>query len=305
MRTWRVGVDIGGTFTDIIATSQSELRTAKTPTVRAEPLLALERALAAINLTWHDVAEVIHGTTVVTNDLVEGRLARTALVATRGFKGTIEIGRMSRSHLYHLDLLPKPSPLVSRELRFEVHERVLVDGRVAVSLDRGGDHSLERDDRRGQRRSGGGLPAALLCQPGARDSHRRSAAADCSRRISFASDFAGSTRIRADDDDGAERCGDATHASLRWPADRRPGRALPSQLRSFRRWHGLREDRRRAAAAFGHVWTGSGRGGRSRFQSRPPACADGGHGRDHDGRLSRPRRPARDRHRSTPRGPSR
>ncbi len=134
---WRVGVDIGGTFTDVVALGPGELRTAKTPTLRDAPALALARALAAVELGWADVQEVVHGTTMVTNALVEGRLARTALVATAGFADTIEIGRQSRQHLYHLDRLPKPPPLVPRELRFEVAERMDYRGLVRQPLDEG------------------------------------------------------------------------------------------------------------------------------------------------------------------------
>ena len=133
-RNWRLGVDVGGTFTDVVAQGPDGLRTAKTPTLATAPAAALGRALAAVGLGWDDLGEVVHGTTMVTNALVEGRLARTALVATRGFVDTIEIGRASRMYLYHLDRRPKPLPLVARELRVEVDERVDHQGRVLQPL---------------------------------------------------------------------------------------------------------------------------------------------------------------------------
>src|SRR5262249_4959669 len=79
-------------------------------------------------------AAVAHGTTIVTNAVVEGRYARTALVTTRGFRDVLEIARQNRRDLYHLDLSPRPEPLVPRHLRFEVTERIGGDGRVVTAL---------------------------------------------------------------------------------------------------------------------------------------------------------------------------
>src|SRR5439155_1767205 len=79
-------------------------------------------------------ASVAHGTTVVTNAIVEGRGARVGLVATRGFRDVLEIARQSRLHLYDLRLPPKPEPLVGRRCRLEVSERVGPDGAVVLPL---------------------------------------------------------------------------------------------------------------------------------------------------------------------------
>ncbi len=137
---WRVGIDIGGTFTDVVAVDAAAgdrggaVRAAKVPSVPGDPVSALIAGLAAVDLTWEAVAELVHGTTMVTNDIVESRFSETALVATEGFTDTLDIGRMSRDNLYRLDLLPKPPALVPEALRFPVAERMLHDGTVDLAL---------------------------------------------------------------------------------------------------------------------------------------------------------------------------
>jgi N-methylhydantoinase A len=130
----RVGIDVGGTFTDLVAIDapSGAVRSHKvltTPEAPARGVLAGLQALAP------EAASIAHGTTIVTNAIVEGRHARTALVTTRGFRDVLEIARQSRVELYRLDLPPRPPPLVPRHLRFEVAERVLGDGRVVTALD--------------------------------------------------------------------------------------------------------------------------------------------------------------------------
>jgi N-methylhydantoinase A len=129
----RVGVDVGGTFTDLVAIDPAfgVIRSRKvltTPDAPARGVLAGLQALAP------DAGSIAHGTTIVTNAIVEGRHARAALVTTRGFRDVLEIARQSRQELYRLDIPPRPPPLVPRHLRLEVTERVLADGRVAVPL---------------------------------------------------------------------------------------------------------------------------------------------------------------------------
>ena len=134
--TWQVGVDIGGTFTDIVAVNPADnsLRTAKVRTESSELVASLDHALAAVDLTWALVADLMHGTTMVTNAIVEGRLAPAALVATAGFGDILAIGRQNRSDLYRLDQLPKLPPLVPEERRFEIDERIDATGVVIVPL---------------------------------------------------------------------------------------------------------------------------------------------------------------------------
>ncbi len=133
---WTVGIDIGGSFTDIVAARRSdgETLTAKVPTKPGDRVASLLAALAAVGLEWDDVSDLIHGTTMVTNAIVEGRLAKVALIATKGFKDTLAIGRQNRRHLYRLDLPPKLAPLVASERSFEVDERLDHDGGVLRPL---------------------------------------------------------------------------------------------------------------------------------------------------------------------------
>ncbi|KMO40971.1 hypothetical protein VQ02_06715 [Methylobacterium variabile] len=133
---WRLGIDIGGTFTDVIAVAEDGVtrRSGKAPSRPAEPVRAIIDAIAAVSLTWPEVDEIVHGTTIVTNDIVEERFRPAGLVATWGFSDTIEIGRGSRRHLYRLDLPPKAEPLIPASGRFEVRERIGHDGRVIEPL---------------------------------------------------------------------------------------------------------------------------------------------------------------------------
>ena len=134
---WRVGVDVGGTFTDVVAVSRthSETRVAKVPSRADDRVAGLLAALRAVGLAWPDVEDLIHGTTLVTNAIVEDDLADVALIATRGFSDTLAIARQNRLHLYRLDLPPKLAPQVPDALRFEVDERLDHEGRVLEPLD--------------------------------------------------------------------------------------------------------------------------------------------------------------------------
>ena len=129
----RVGIDVGGTFTDLVAIDPGSgaIRSRKVLTTPEAPARGV---LAGLQSLAPGAGSIAHGTTIVTNAIVEGRHARTALVTTRGFRDVLEIARQSRQELYRLDLAPRPAPLVPRHLRFEVTERVLADGRVAVAL---------------------------------------------------------------------------------------------------------------------------------------------------------------------------
>ena len=130
-----VGVDVGGTFTDLVAVVDGELVTAKVPSVRGEEARGIAAALAAAGVEAEAVGVLAHGTTVATNALLERRGARTALVTTEGFRDVIEIGRQDRASLYDLTA-HKPASLVPRELRMTVRERMGPEG-VVVPLDDG------------------------------------------------------------------------------------------------------------------------------------------------------------------------
>ncbi len=134
---WEIGTDIGGTFTDIIAVHahSGEARIAKVPSRPAAPVRAMLEALTAVRLSPDAVRRFVHGTTRVTNALVEERLPKVALIATAGFEDVLEIGRYRRQELYRLDVPPKPRPLVPPELCFGLRERVEHDGTVSGALE--------------------------------------------------------------------------------------------------------------------------------------------------------------------------
>jgi N-methylhydantoinase A len=139
-RTLRVGVDIGGTFTDLcVLDDDGIVAVGKTLTTHREPAAGVESVLRETfeehGLDPAAVAGLVHGTTLVTNALIERRGARTALLATAGFRDAVEMRREHRYELYDLDLR-LPEPLVPRWLRFDVPERVLADGSVDTPLDR-------------------------------------------------------------------------------------------------------------------------------------------------------------------------
>jgi N-methylhydantoinase A len=127
-----LGVDVGGTFTDaVLLDGRSVVHTAKVPSTPSEESLgvfeAVRLVLARAGARSQDVERFAHGMTVATNALLEGRTARTALLATAGFTDVIELARQNRAHLYRLcDSMPEP--LVPAELRFGVPERMGPDG---------------------------------------------------------------------------------------------------------------------------------------------------------------------------------
>jgi N-methylhydantoinase A len=128
-RRVRLGVDVGGTFTDLVALVDDELVTAKVPSTPRDQAQGVVRSVEAAAVDAHAVASFAHGSTVATNALLERRGARVALVTTDGFRDVLEIGRQNRPALYDLTA-DRPPPLVPRELRFTVAERMGPDGEV-------------------------------------------------------------------------------------------------------------------------------------------------------------------------------
>ena len=137
---YRVGFDIGGTFTDFILldAERSEIRLHKCLTTPHDPsigaLEGLNDLLSAAGLSFADVADAVHGTTLVTNTLIERTGARVGLITTRGFRDILEMGTEQRYDIYDL-FLKFPEPLVPRRHRLEVNERIDRDGRVLIPLD--------------------------------------------------------------------------------------------------------------------------------------------------------------------------
>ncbi|PSQ38149.1 hydantoinase [Halobacteriales archaeon SW_5_70_135] len=133
----RVGVDVGGTFTDLVAVEDGRLRTEKTastPAAREAGVVDALDAVAASELSPSAVEFFGHGTTVATNAVIEREWAETALLTTEGFRDALEIGRQDRPALYDLSA-EKPAPVVERDRRYGVPERTGERGDVLEPLD--------------------------------------------------------------------------------------------------------------------------------------------------------------------------
>ncbi|HEX7335517.1 MAG TPA: hydantoinase/oxoprolinase family protein [Pyrinomonadaceae bacterium] len=133
----RIGVDTGGTFTDFVFERDGRFNLFKLPSTPSDPSLAIRQGLTRIcdeTGARLDRIEVVHGTTVGTNALLQRRGARIALVTTRGFEDVLAIGRQARPELYNLNAI-KPPPLVADELRLGISERVVASGEVLEPLD--------------------------------------------------------------------------------------------------------------------------------------------------------------------------
>ena len=135
----RLGVDIGGTFTDVVLEHGSESFSTKVLTTYIAPENAIidgmHQVLAKANVAASDIGQIIHGTTLATNALIERRGAKTALITTNGFRDVIEMRTESRFEQYDLNL-NLPEPLLARQMRYTVTERVDATGSVLIPLDR-------------------------------------------------------------------------------------------------------------------------------------------------------------------------
>src|SRR5881296_1977490 len=136
---YRVGFDVGGTFTDFVLQSPSgELLAAKRLTTYPDPseacLAGLDDLIAQGGVPWTDVAQAIHGTTLGSNIVIERKARGVGLLTTRGFRDVLVIGREKRYQVYDLQI-EKPAPLIPRRLIGEVTERILADGSVRTPLE--------------------------------------------------------------------------------------------------------------------------------------------------------------------------
>ena len=150
---YRVGVDIGGTFTDVALAGSGETFTSKVLTTPRAPeegvLEGLSQALGHAGIDPGDVEVVIHGTTLATNAIIERKGAKTALVVTEGFRDSVEMAYENRFEQYDIHV-QKPAPLVPRYLRVPVRERVDAAGRVLLPPDPASiDAMIERLAREG------------------------------------------------------------------------------------------------------------------------------------------------------------
>ncbi|WP_047151836.1 hydantoinase/oxoprolinase family protein [Aneurinibacillus tyrosinisolvens] len=136
----RVGIDVGGTFTDLFAwdeqaTGSARVRTAKVLSTPKDPVIGFMNALSVAGIKPAEIDTIIHGTTIGTNALIERKYPEPALVTTAGFRDTLEVGRQRRRHLYD-PYQVKPRPLISRSRRFTVSEKLGADGTTVKPLDR-------------------------------------------------------------------------------------------------------------------------------------------------------------------------
>lgn len=137
---YRLGFDIGGTFTDFVLTNETtgEMLLEKCLTTPDDPARGVNKGLDLLfrksGLDGASVEVAIHATTLITNALIERRGLKTALVATKGFRDTLEMGSEVRYDLYDLFMV-KPAPLIPRDLRFEIDERITSDGEVLTAVD--------------------------------------------------------------------------------------------------------------------------------------------------------------------------
>lgn len=135
----RLGVDIGGTFTDVVLESPKGLTSIKVLTTYAAPenaiIEGMNRVCERAGVPASAIEQIIHGTTLATNALIERRGAKTALITTQGFRDVIEMRTESRFEQYDLDLV-LPDPLLPRQQRLTVSERIDANGDVLIPLDR-------------------------------------------------------------------------------------------------------------------------------------------------------------------------
>ena len=139
MSKFFVGIDTGGTFTDLVAADLDSGRYYyhKVPTTTGDPARGILDGIAEVldqnAIARRDVAFLVLGTTLATNAVLEGKWARTGLITTAGFRDVLELARQRRPHYFNLDI-PKPMPPASRDCRLEVSERVAQDGSVVTPL---------------------------------------------------------------------------------------------------------------------------------------------------------------------------
>ena len=288
----RVGIEVGGTFTDLVAIGPDGIHVTKVPSVPRAPDEGAFNALLASGIAIASIEDLAHGSTVATNAVLERKGFPTAFVTTQGFRDILALQRHGRSRIYDLEY-QKPKPVVTRAASFEVAERILADGTVETPLD-------VEDIRRRlvPALKAGAYEAVAICllnafvNPVARDGAARAAGRGAARsaRHHLLRHHARVPRIRARLDD---------HAVGLRPAGHRPlHRALPAAARRSRLPRPLLGDaiERRPPAGGSHarqrhqcaaVGSGGGRG-RRRAPGRPLGLRQSRHARHRrhlDGRM--------------------
>jgi N-methylhydantoinase A len=131
-----IGIDVGGTFTDAVAYDQGKgaFIFMKVPSTPADPTQAVLEVLKAMQIDIQSIERLVHGVTIGTNTVLEGKGAEVWMMVTKGFKDVLEIGRTNRQVLYDIRTQKAP-PLVPRTRALEVDERILFDGTVLKPID--------------------------------------------------------------------------------------------------------------------------------------------------------------------------
>ena len=247
---YRFGFDIGGTFTDFVLVDgvSGAVRTYKTPTTPRDPARAVVegwRTLVDAPDVGADAVELaVHGTTLITNALIERDGAVTGLVTTKGFRDVLEMRKEMRYDIYDL-LITLPDPLVPRPLRLEVDERVAAGG---TSSGRSTSRSSRRWRRRSRPRASRPLRSRFstpIATPSTSGRGRLAAEAPARRRsLAFVGGRAGDPRVRADVDHSDERLRPATRGGVpalaRRPTAGRGVRTEPLPHALQRRHHDTR-----------------------------------------------------------------
>ena len=189
LMSYRLGVDVGGTFTDVLLVDEDSgstwrAKTASTPADQAIGVLnGIGKVCAEAGIELREIAQVLHGTTVATNAILEGKGATVGLVTTKGFRQVLQIARsFVPGGLAGWIIWPKPEPLAALENTVEVDERIATDGAVVRELDeddvRAQLAKLEGPEHPGAR----GQPDQLLRRPRAREADRRDRRGGAARR---------------------------------------------------------------------------------------------------------------------------
>jgi N-methylhydantoinase A len=149
-----VGIDIGGTFTDLVGYVDGAIVTSKTSTVPSDPTKGIANSLDLAGCDTRNLDEILHGSTIAINTVLEHKGARTALLTTKGFRDVYAIGRSNRIEAFNL-MFKRPEPLVPRRLTFEIRERMLASGEIETPL--------EEDDVRAALGELGDVQAVAVC----------------------------------------------------------------------------------------------------------------------------------------------
>ena len=204
--SYRLGVDVGGTFTDVLLVEEGSgstwrAKTASTPADQAVGVLnGIGQVCAAAGIELSEVAQVLHGTTVATNAILEGKGATVGLVTTKGFRQVLQIARSYvPGGLAGWIIWPKPEPLADLENTVEVDERIASDGAVIRPARRRRRPRPAGEARRARHPGAGRLADQLLRRPRAREADRRDRRRGAARRpgVAVVGRAARAARVRA------------------------------------------------------------------------------------------------------------